>query len=581
MIMTTYRIIAKSTNHRNIVRMKYIIVLLLLSILYPLRPAMAQEKEQHGNVVIIAEFVPTISDATKVLMSPQVKDSPLPAPKISYTIDSKRHETKFNVETIKPATLKGDSINKLYKHHFKAGFGNYTTPLFQYAFNSGRSTNLSYGFFARHLSSGGEFENYGFPGLSENIAQAYLRKSSQRHLWSIDADFKRDVCHLYGFKTDTMSVIPDKEDYRQRFTNIKLETGMALLTGMKSLWRYDMNLGYENFSDRHGSMEQNAELRVRMDKSVKWPAFAHNPAIFIHGIGNFYHNKYDKLGSFGSGLVRIKPGISGAIGPMRLRIGVNAVIDSDSLTNMNFYPLLDLSLDLIPNILVLNAMLTGDATRSSYKLFAQENPFVHPAIITGFTTEKVHFTGGLRTGFSRNLNINIAFSTSEYSNYPLFMPDTMAPLQNNFKVVYDNMRLLNIKAEVLYQKSQKLRIGLKGNFYDYSADMQSEAWYKPQFDARLSAMYNLYNRIIVTADFNVIGERPAPYYEQNAVANAWEMKTTTLKPFYDLSLGLEYRYTKMLSGFLMINNLTSGRYQQWYNYPSHRFNMMLGLTYAL
>ncbi|MFN8209264.1 MAG: hypothetical protein U0T82_17950, partial [Bacteroidales bacterium] len=54
-----------------------------------------------------------------------------------------------------------------------------------------------------------------------------------------------------------------------------------------------------------------------------------------------------------------------------------------------------------------------------------------------------------------------------------------------------------------------------------------------------------------------------------------------IKPWVDINMGLEYRYTKALSGFIQFNNLSATHYQQWYNYPVQRFQAMLGFTYAL
>ncbi len=54
-----------------------------------------------------------------------------------------------------------------------------------------------------------------------------------------------------------------------------------------------------------------------------------------------------------------------------------------------------------------------------------------------------------------------------------------------------------------------------------------------------------------------------------------------LKGIADINLSLEYRYTKLLSVFLHINNLAASRYYQWYQYPLQRFNFMAGFTYAL
>jgi len=66
--------------------------------------------------------------------------------------------------------------------------------------------------------------------------------------------------------------------------------------------------------------------------------------------------------------------------------------------------------------------------------------------------------------------------------------------------------------------------------------------------------------------------------------NGWvttDVQTVSeIKGMADLNLGLEYRYTKVLSGFLNFNNLLGQRYYKWYNYPSYKFNMMLGVTYS-
>lgn len=536
---------------------------------------------QHDSVIIIDQFNPTVNDATKLLLNPVIRDAQAPVPRISYSIEPRRLETPFRVEPIAPATIKGDSIGKLYRHHLKAGFGNYISPLLQYSFNSGRSSDLSYGLFAGHHSSAGKIKNYGYPGISDNQIHAYARKTTSKFVFGLDADYEYIRHHLYGFRADTVALVPDKKDYRQGFQDINLTGTMSLLTGMKSTWRYKLNVGYNRFSDRFKGSEQNPALKLRLDRSIKLPEIIEKPVFFAAIDADYYQNKYDLAGTHHAFLATINPGIAGNIGPLAVKLGVNAVMQSDTLSDFTFYPNVDVSLSVIPDILQLTALIKGGITRSTYKFLAEENPFISPLILTGFTTERVNFTGGLRAGFGRNVNINIAFNTSEYSNYPLFMPDTLVPLHNRFVAVYDNVRLVNIKADALYQHSQKLRIGFQANFYDFEADNQAESWYKPQFDTRLTAMYNLYNRIVLNLGFTVVGERMAPFYVRNITDTQWDLKYTTLKPFYDINLGVEYRYTKFLSGFLMLNNLTASRYQHWHNYPGHGFNLMLGLTYSL
>ena len=53
-----------------------------------------------------------------------------------------------------------------------------------------------------------------------------------------------------------------------------------------------------------------------------------------------------------------------------------------------------------------------------------------------------------------------------------------------------------------------------------------------------------------------------------------------MKGYTDINLGVEYRYTKVLSGFVNISNLTGSRYYRWYNYPNYRFQIMGGVSYS-
>jgi hypothetical protein len=49
----------------------------------------------------------------------------------------------------------------------------------------------------------------------------------------------------------------------------------------------------------------------------------------------------------------------------------------------------------------------------------------------------------------------------------------------------------------------------------------------------------------------------------------------------DFNLGIEYRYTKILSAWVKFNNFTASKFDAWNQYPVQRFNMMLGFTYSL
>ena len=55
----------------------------------------------------------------------------------------------------------------------------------------------------------------------------------------------------------------------------------------------------------------------------------------------------------------------------------------------------------------------------------------------------------------------------------------------------------------------------------------------------------------------------------------------TLPLAVDANLGLEYRYSKLLSFWVRFNNIAAQRYYLYNQYPSFRFRAMIGFTYAL
>ena len=88
------------------------------------------------------------------------------------------------------------------------------------------------------------------------------------------------------------------------------------------------------------------------------------------------------------------------------------------------------------------------------------------------------------------------------------------------------------------------------------------------------ASYNLKEKIIVKADIFAIGEAYAREYDESGSPVAVKLRSVV-----DLNLELEYRYTRKLSTYLRLNNLSAQRYYRWNQYPTMRFSFLGGLTY--
>jgi outer membrane receptor protein involved in Fe transport len=156
----------------------------------------------------------------------------------------------------------------------------------------------------------------------------------------------------------------------------------------------------------------------------------------------------------------------------------------------------------------------------------------------------------------------------------MFINDTVGKLGNQFIAIYDDAQIIGYHGDLSFKPSEKLNFEGKINLYSYSMGLQQKAWQKPSLELGLSVNYNLKDKIIVKADVFGNGKR----YAKPRVATDAPIE---LQGTADVNLGLEYRYTKILSFFLNLNNLTGSKYFMWNQYPSQGFNFMAGFTYAL
>jgi hypothetical protein len=189
------------------------------------------------------------------------------------------------------------------------------------------------------------------------------------------------------------------------------------------------------------------------------------------------------------------------------------------------------------------------------------------------------------TGIGGNYLVSASYSIINdmlfYSN--LVLPDTILPRAygNYFLPVRDNINLFNIHAEMIGPIGDKLSFSFAANLYNYTVAIEYP-WNKPSWDGKFGLKYNLRNKIIVGMELTGIGERKAvingDYSSQQADYNSYVIN---IPSHYNLNLSAEYRYSKILSFWTKLNNISYDKYYEWAYYPSQRFLFMVGFTYSL
>lgn len=534
----------------------------------------AQLKALDSMTVIgIGPYQAKIVDANKISTNPAVKDSTQKLVVPPFGINSKRMDTPFSVEPIAAAQLQGEPLTKLYPGLVKIGFGNYTMPYGEVWYNNLRSKEYAYGIRMKHLSSASTLAGYGNSSFSDNEINLYGKKFLKEHTLSGNFDYNRNVVHFYGYDTDLHSL--DEDLTVQRFNLFAANAELMSHYTKEERYNHDIRLSYYNLADLYKSSENNIKANGYVQTAILGEMLKVNAAV------DFYNYK-TKKDTANNTIITLNPNFIATGDKYRAALGLTAAVDvQESASKFYFYPNLELSYNIFDEIIIPYAGATGGLKKNSFKSLSDENRFVLPVITTKNTNTKYELFGGLKGTLSSKIAYATRVSYAGVSNLALYVNDYTELLQNRFDVIYDNAEVLNVRGEVSYQNREKLRINLRGDYYNYKMENELRAWFKPQVEITLSANYNLKDKIVVKADLFYYDSQYAKTLEPDiSTGSGTKVVAKELKGVFDANLGVEYRYTKKLGFYLNFNNIAAQRYNRWYKYPTQKFGVMGGLSFA-
>lgn len=557
---------------KNTIHILFILTLLLLGT----TTAFAQ-KLDTTTIVTVKPYDPVLSDAFKLKDNPSIQDTDKVIPTLNYTFINKQVPVEFVVEPILPAKIKGEPLVKLYRGYAKVGFGSQSTPLAELYFNSTRSKDYSFGFYGKHLSSKG-VSNIDYSGYSDNHLSLFGKRFLKDFTLSSKINLDRNVVHYYGFPEATRPEITNQVDIRQRLTKISANAGLTRNFTDSAQFDYHFDINYHRITDLYKAEENNLKVDGSFSKYHKRELYAISTEVNynnLNNVSNLGHNL----------IVGLRPHISTTAKSWQFKVGLGLFINQmNNESKFHFYPEAEFKYNVVENIIIPYIGIKGGVLANNLNSFFYENPFINTqTLAVANTNQKYNIYIGIRGSLSKHLTFNTSFSKQKLETMPLFTKDFSNVLENQFTVLYDTVGLNQISGELAYQKLEKLKVLLRGDYFAYSPSNQLKAWHKPDMKISLSGIYDLGDKIIVRADLFFINKQYAQTFKSITDVNG--VITTTeeakeLKGIFDANLGLEYRYTKKLSAFINFNNIGAVRYQRWEDYPTQRFNVLGGLTYS-
>jgi len=543
--------------------------------------ARAQENLGDKEYIIVKDYKPVLAESFKISDSPDADTTSSNPKPLRYDIEPKKIETNYEAGVIKAVRIKDEPLTKLYRSLLKLGIGNYSTFYGELFTNSLRSKTGSLGLHLKHFSATPGLNDVGYAAFSQNEAGVYGKYFFENSTFTGDFNYSRHVVHYYGYdilNDPFLHLINESlnhDSIKQRFNSFSMNLGLQSNYTGKGHLDYDFHFRFSSISDFYDVTEPDVIVSGLLGKMVdeKYFSLLASFDFFKKSDANFemlYNNPlYHDLSR---NIVNIQPQVKIENEGFSLVLGLGLGMEKNLSTLLHAFPKAEISIPIAEHVLTAFAGVDGNIEKNNFKTVTDENPYTTSSVILQNTIHKLIIRGGLKGNFSNTISFSASVNYDKVKDLQLFYNDSI--FSNKFNVLYDDANVFNIHAEIAYIKSEKLNLSLHVDQYSYSPNLQLKAWQKPSSIVSLIAKYNLNDKILADVSIFAHGNQFV------RASDGAYIIAEKVNGYVDASLGLEYRYSKILSLYAHLNNLGFSRYYIWNQYPSERFNFLAGLTYS-
>lgn len=579
---------------------KKILIILLIFILVPVVSRAQEKGDIQREVRLYNPFKPTLSRENKTFFMPVIDDSVTISPRFSYSISPNPFIPRYEIRTISAARLEPDPIPKLYKSYVDLGFGNYFSPFARVSISSLRSRNSLIGFFAEHRSSLSKLKLQNdesvYAGYMDNEVNLTGTRFFRRNALTGSIDFTHLRRHAYGYDT---SIIPipdiDKDSLRIGYINPGASLNFWSTHADSSYLIYDAKLKYDlfmtdaDFFRNRIGMLFNAGYDLEIfyaDAELSYELYNYSDSIDFRARHLFSFNPHiSRRGNEWAFSLGFK-----AVADGRNRFDPDGIDPPDYRTKLYIYPDVRFDITIVPRFVSMYVSLDGEYENNSAADIFTVNPFIVRGMSSGSIAPSKELYMLRPTDNKLRIGAGFSGSAGEFSGYHLsvsyslsedmlfFMNDTI--FGRGLMPVYDNGELLKIKGDYSIRLNKSNSLSASAEYSGYRLELYDHPWHLPSWELNLRYGYNLRDKIVAEASLKGMSERKALFGPMRFSGES-DPTMVVIPAHFSLNLKAEYRYTKLLSFWASVNNISNNRYYEWNFYPARRFLLMAGFSYSL
>lgn len=480
----------------------------------------------------------------------------------------------------KPATKEWNvpQLN-LYSGWLRVGYGNFLSPLIEGRYLSTQSADLQYATKFHHQSFGKGPVSWMEEESKESHTEltgdvSYFLDESE--LYS-SLEVKRDAYTYYG--QDLGFTIPPNVDFAGPYFDLNKQVKGNLKLGIRDLDKVG-RIGYAGevvlagFRDSYAVREQElgfvGEGEFRPSKEITANL----------GLSYFTIATEDLRYDLNRNYFSLRPEGQYTFGDFKFRAGVILVSENDSIAErkprIRLFPVLKSTYQVSEKLQV-NAAISGDVQRNTYRSFVQENPFLGASDQLLNTVTKLSFAAGVAGIVSDKLVYRAGIDLRRQSNLHFFVNSYADTAR--FELVYDQeATVFQFNSNVELSLTEKYTLTTQFDFFHYNLSDQQVAWHRPTWILQLNNRYSPFKKLNLQANLQVMGGLQARGF---GVIETKPVRAEVVKlpALVDLQLKIDYAVNPRLSIFAEGNNLLNRSNTRWMNYPVRGIQGVGGMSF--
>ena len=593
---------------------------------------------------LLIKYVPKLANSNKINQQAVLRDTVVSEQvEFNYVIAPSKPKMSFAAGDMQVGKLNPEVKERYYRNYIKLGFGYPITPLAELSMHNCQNPKYSYGLNFHHFSSwaepiGKEQKKYAYAPTSDTRVHLFFNHIFRNHTLYSAVDYNHELANLYGYSKDWTIIYPNYEHYYEKeyrdsiknnFNHVRAEVGFrSNYTADEKRLKEDVRVSYDFLRTNWRNTEHGVALRGMLAYDAKFLKISGMQHYQLDLGFDYYNNVWSDsipMGSDGSLLRRrvdnalkfeFRPTMRFSIREYHLMVGVGVpVLNQFNKTQCPIYPVAELQMGLIREVLNLYVGVDGRSEYNSLKKLLYENPYVKPNLDTlKFTKTQISIYGGVKGKITSKLNYHVSARYSYSRDLQFYMLDTASLLKNQFDVVYaDKGNELDVNANLSWEAINHLYLTLNARYHDFFF-LKNYDWfnsdnitggkplYIPRWELGFEGKYILKSRYIFTANAKVGFDRwalvPMPkvdeygnpvygwdgqlldYALENDIRKNPDGTKSSVKPVLNFGIGFEYLITKQFTAFANINNIGCQYATNYYGFNNFGINAILGVTYS-